>query len=152
MGGSLRVASLVRQRLPTANRLCTSAARGLKVDSEAHAATAGLFGVTGYPTLKWMPKGKMSPKDAETVNAARSADGLAKWITKKTGVLPNKPAEVRAGLLACCMIVHAVRCALACCAGLLFEALRVFLPSVPSAFLDIGVLSARSVRCSLCQD
>lgn len=68
------------------------------MDAEAHAATAGLFGVTGYPTLKWMPKGKSSPKDAETVSAPRSADGLGKWIAAKTGVLPNKPAEVCAAL------------------------------------------------------
>lgn len=48
----------------------------------------------GYPTLKWMPKGKSAPGDAETVNAPRSADGLGKWITEKTGVKATKPAEV----------------------------------------------------------
>lgn len=65
-----------------------------QVDSEAHPATAGLFDVKGYPTLKWMPKGKSAPGDAETVNAPRSADGLGKWITDKTGVEATKPAEV----------------------------------------------------------
>lgn len=65
-----------------------------QVDSEAHAATAGLFDVKGYPTLKWMPKGKSAPGDAETVNAPRSADGLGQWITDKTGVKARKPAEV----------------------------------------------------------
>ncbi|CAM9213618.1 unnamed protein product [Scytosiphon promiscuus] len=70
-----------------------------KVDAAAHAATAGLFGVTGYPTLKWMPKGKSLPKDAETVNAPRSADGLGKWIAEKTGVQPTKPAEAPSAVL-----------------------------------------------------
>lgn len=66
----------------------------MQVDSDAHAALAGMFGVTGYPTLKWMPSGKSSPADAETVKAPRSADGLGKWITDKTGVKARKPAEV----------------------------------------------------------
>lgn len=65
-----------------------------QVDSEAHAATAALFDVTGYPTLKWMPKGTTAPGDAETVKAARSADGLGQWITDKTGVKARKSTEV----------------------------------------------------------
>lgn len=70
-----------------------------QVDSDAHAATAGLFGVKGYPTLKWMPKGKSDPGDAETVNAPRSADGLGKWITDKTGAKAKKSAEVSVYML-----------------------------------------------------
>ena len=65
------------------------------MDSEAHAALAGMFDVTGYPTLKWMPKGATKPNEAETVKAPRSADGLAKFIADKTGVKPRKPRQVR---------------------------------------------------------
>lgn len=66
----------------------------VQVDAEAHGALAGMFGVSGYPTLKWMPKGKSTPADAEAVDAPRSADGLGSWITDKTGVKARKPAEV----------------------------------------------------------
>eukprot|EP00752_Nemacystus_decipiens_P010335 g9207.t1 len=70
-----------------------------KVDSEAHPATAALFDVGGYPTLKWMPKGTTAPGDAETVRAERSADGLGQWITDKTGVKARKPAEAPSAVL-----------------------------------------------------
>lgn len=46
---------------------------------------AGMFGVTGYPTLKWMPKGSTMANEAEDVKAARSADGLADFINEKIG-------------------------------------------------------------------
>lgn len=78
------------------NKIATHA----QVDSEAHAATAALFDVKGYPTLKWMPKGTTAPGDAEMVKATRSADGLGDWITDKTGVKARKPAEV------CVCVVH----------------------------------------------
>ena len=65
-----------------------------KVDSEAHAALAGMFDVKGYPTLKWLPKGKTTPADTEVVKAPRTADGLAKFITDKTGVAATTPAQV----------------------------------------------------------
>lgn len=84
-----------RQRSPLAPRSAGARIPTIaQVDSEAHAATAGLFDVKGYPTLKWMPKGKTSPGDAETVSAPRTADGLGQWITDKTGVKARKPAEV----------------------------------------------------------
>eukprot|EP00903_Cladosiphon_okamuranus_P010378 g9817.t1 len=70
-----------------------------KVDSTAHEATAALFDVSSFPTLKWMPKGKTAPGDAETVNAARSADGLSQWITDKTGIKARKPPEAPSAVL-----------------------------------------------------
>lgn len=53
-----------------------------------------MFDVTGYPTLKWLPKGKTNPADTEVVKAPRTADGLAKFITDKTGVMATTPAQV----------------------------------------------------------
>lgn len=59
---------------------------------------AGMFGVSGYPTLKWMPKGSTMPNEAEDVNAQRSADGLANFINEKIGK-PLSGSQVRA----CCV-------------------------------------------------
>ncbi|CBN77707.1 protein disulfide isomerase [Ectocarpus siliculosus] len=70
-----------------------------KVDAVAHKDTAVPFDVTAFPTIKWMPKGKTAPSDAEMVNAPRSADGLGKWITDKTGVQARKPAEAPSAVL-----------------------------------------------------
>lgn len=64
------------------------------MDSEKHAALAGMFGVTGYPTLKWLPKGKTLPADAEDVKAPRTADGLGDFIEEKTGIKPRKAPQV----------------------------------------------------------
>lgn len=66
----------------------------LQVDAQEHQALAGMFGVTGYPTLKWMPKGKSLPGDAEVVKAPRTADGLEDYVNEKIGAT-SKKASVR---------------------------------------------------------
>lgn len=51
--------------------------------------------MTGYPTLKWMPKGMTEADDAEAVTAARTAEGLGQFITEKTGIEPIKASQVQ---------------------------------------------------------
>lgn len=67
----------------------------MQVDSEKHAALAGMFDVSGFPTLKWMPKGKFLPGDAEAVTVKeRTAASLGEFITEKTGVEPRVASQV----------------------------------------------------------
>lgn len=66
-----------------------------QVDAQEHQALAGTFGVTGYPTLKWMPKGKTAPADAEAVNAGRNAEALSAFVSGKTGIKPKVADKVR---------------------------------------------------------
>ena len=51
-----------------------------KVDADAHRDLGGKFGVSGFPTIKWFPKGSSEPED---FNGDRSAAGIV-----KVGFLP----------------------------------------------------------------
>ncbi|KAJ3075058.1 hypothetical protein HDU98_009346 [Podochytrium sp. JEL0797] len=53
-----------------------------KVDADAHKALGTKFGVTGFPTLKWFPKGKTDPED---YSSGRDLDALTAFVTTKTG-------------------------------------------------------------------
>jgi len=52
------------------------------VDADAHKDLASKFGVTGYPTLKFFPKGSTEP---ESYSGARDPDGLIEYINNKAG-------------------------------------------------------------------
>ncbi|GMH37555.1 hypothetical protein BSKO_05428 [Bryopsis sp. KO-2023] len=53
-----------------------------KVDADQHRALGERFGVTGFPTLKWFPRGK--PIDEpESYEGARSSDAFMRFIEKK---------------------------------------------------------------------
>ncbi|KAJ3092693.1 hypothetical protein HK102_004155 [Quaeritorhiza haematococci] len=54
-----------------------------KVDADAHRDLGGRFGVQGFPTLKWFPKGSTTPKD---YNGGRDLNDLAKFVTDNSGV------------------------------------------------------------------
>jgi len=54
----------------------------LDADSPAGKASAQKFGVTGFPTLKWFPKGST---EAEDYSAGRSEPDLVKFINEKAG-------------------------------------------------------------------
>lgn len=55
-----------------------------KLDAEAEnaKATAQELGVTGYPTIKFFPKGS---KDAEEYSGARTEDALVEFVNSKAG-------------------------------------------------------------------
>jgi len=54
-----------------------------KVDADAEKSLASRFGVSGFPTLKWFPKGSLTPED---YNGGRTAADIVKFINGKTGL------------------------------------------------------------------
>jgi protein disulfide-isomerase A6 len=65
-----------------------------KVDADAHKDLGGRFGVQGFPTLKFFPKGGdvKSPKD---YNGGRDTDSLVQFVNTETGARGrvSKPAS-----------------------------------------------------------
>ncbi|GAB2218672.1 hypothetical protein Droror1_Dr00001899 [Drosera rotundifolia] len=63
-----------------------------KVDCDDQKSVCTKYDVTGYPTLKWFPKGSLEPKKYE---GARTAEALAEYVNTeagtnvKIGVLPS---------------------------------------------------------------
>lgn len=55
-----------------------------QIDADKHRKLGKKFGVEGFPTMKFIPKGK-TLKDAVDVNE-RSAEGLIKFLNEKTGL------------------------------------------------------------------
>ncbi|KAJ3202265.1 hypothetical protein HK099_001904 [Clydaea vesicula] len=64
----------------------------IKVDADSNKAIGQRFGVNGFPTLKWFPKGeKKNPVDYA---GGRDLESLSKFITEKTGLKSKiKPTE-----------------------------------------------------------
>jgi len=56
-----------------------------KVDADKHKDLASRFGVRGYPTLKFFPKGTPSNKEPEDYSGGRTADDIINFINGKTG-------------------------------------------------------------------
>jgi len=54
-----------------------------KVDADAEKSLASRFGVSGFPTLKWFPKGSLTPED---YSGGRTAADILKFINGKTGL------------------------------------------------------------------
>jgi protein disulfide-isomerase A6 len=53
-----------------------------KLDSDAHRDTAAPYGISGYPTIKYFPKGN---KAGEDYTAGREAQDFVDFINQKTG-------------------------------------------------------------------
>jgi len=53
-----------------------------KVDADAHKELGSRFGVQGFPTLKWFPKGSTTPENYE---GGRTADDIISFINSKAG-------------------------------------------------------------------
>jgi len=53
-----------------------------KVDADKHKDLGGRFGVSGFPTLKFFPKGSTTPEDYD---GGREANDIIEFINKKTG-------------------------------------------------------------------
>ncbi|TYI55192.1 hypothetical protein E1A91_D11G124800v1 [Gossypium mustelinum] len=53
-----------------------------KVDCDEHKSVCGKYGVEGYPTIKWFPKGSLDPKQYE---GPRTAEPLAEFVNTEGG-------------------------------------------------------------------
>eukprot|EP00270_Netrium_digitus_P008235 TRINITY_DN244_c0_g1_i1.p1 TRINITY_DN244_c0_g1~~TRINITY_DN244_c0_g1_i1.p1 ORF type:complete len:395 (-),score=105.77 TRINITY_DN244_c0_g1_i1:89-1237(-) len=65
-----------------------------KVDCDAHKDLCSRFGVSGYPTLKWFPKGSLQPED---YNEGREISDFVEFINEKTGTkvtVAEPPSDV----------------------------------------------------------
>lgn len=53
------------------------------MDADAHRELGTKFGIQGFPTLKWFPKGSTSPED---YGGGRSLEDFMAFIKEKTGL------------------------------------------------------------------
>ncbi|KAM7474279.1 hypothetical protein LguiB_021522 [Lonicera macranthoides] len=53
-----------------------------KVDCDEHKGVCSKFGVSGYPTIQWFPKGSLEPKKYE---GPRTAEALAEYVNTEGG-------------------------------------------------------------------
>ncbi|KAK2996345.1 hypothetical protein RJ639_024949 [Escallonia herrerae] len=53
-----------------------------KVDCDEHKSLCSKYGVSGYPTIQWFPKGSLEPKKYE---GARSAEALSEFVNNEGG-------------------------------------------------------------------
>ncbi|KAJ6940865.1 protein disulfide-isomerase A6 [Populus alba x Populus x berolinensis] len=53
-----------------------------KVDCDEHKGVCSKYGVSGYPTLQWFPKGSLEPKKYE---GPRTAEALAEFVNNEGG-------------------------------------------------------------------
>ncbi|KAE9589484.1 hypothetical protein Lal_00000078 [Lupinus albus] len=53
-----------------------------KVDCDEHKSLCTKYGVSGYPTIQWFPKGSLEPKKYE---GPRNAEALAEYVNKEGG-------------------------------------------------------------------
>ena len=59
-----------------------------KVDADAHSELGSRFGVTGFPTLKWFPKGSTDPTD---YNGGRDLASFIEFINEQAGGVQRLP-------------------------------------------------------------
>ncbi|KAF7721747.1 hypothetical protein EC973_004164 [Apophysomyces ossiformis] len=64
-----------------------------KVDADEHRDLGQRFGVTGFPTIKWFPKGYKTQEDVESYSSGRDLTSLANFIRDKSGVRPRIKAQ-----------------------------------------------------------
>jgi len=60
------------------------------VDADAHKDLGGRFGVTGFPTLKYFPKGWKAGDAPEDYKGGRTFDDIANFISDKSGAKYKK--------------------------------------------------------------
>ncbi|RDY09384.1 hypothetical protein CR513_06247 [Mucuna pruriens] len=53
-----------------------------KVDCDEHKSVCSKYGVSGYPTIQWFPKGSLEPKKYE---GARTAEALTAFVNTESG-------------------------------------------------------------------
>merc|ERR1711974_83449 len=64
------------------------------VDADEHKDLGGRYGVTGFPTLLWFPKGSDHSAEPEKYAGGRTAQDLVSWIETEAGVRGFLPREV----------------------------------------------------------
>jgi len=62
-----------------------------KADCDAHADLCGRFDIHGYPTLKWFPKGSLTPEDYE---GGRDLEELTTYVSNKSGAKGSKKSTI----------------------------------------------------------
>ncbi|XP_042056748.1 protein disulfide-isomerase like 2-1-like [Salvia splendens] len=65
-----------------------------KVDCDEHKSLCSKYGVSGYPTIQWFPKGSLEPKKYE---GARTAETLAEFVNSEGGTnvkIASTPSNV----------------------------------------------------------
>uniref|UniRef100_A0A0D9WD15 protein disulfide-isomerase n=1 Tax=Leersia perrieri TaxID=77586 RepID=A0A0D9WD15_9ORYZ len=55
-----------------------------KVDCDEHKSVCSKYGVSGYPTIQWFPKGSLEPKKYE---GQRTAEALAEYVNSEAGAV-----------------------------------------------------------------
>jgi len=53
-----------------------------QVDCDEHKSICSKYGVSGYPTIQWFPKGSLEPKKYE---GQRSVEALAEFVNSEAG-------------------------------------------------------------------
>ena len=66
-----------------------------RVDADAHSDLGSKYGVQGFPTLKWFPKGSTEP---ESYEGGRTAKDMAEFINDKTGLKRKVKEPTDAGV------------------------------------------------------
>jgi protein disulfide-isomerase A6 len=61
-----------------------------KVDADAHKDLAGEFGVRGYPTLKFFPKGWRKGMEVQNYDGERTADAIINYIKDNANARPKR--------------------------------------------------------------
>jgi len=61
-----------------------------KVDADAHRDLGTRFGVSGFPTLKFFPKGWKKGDDTTAYEGGRTADDIIDFINKNSGAKPKR--------------------------------------------------------------
>ncbi|KAI7897617.1 thioredoxin-like protein [Cokeromyces recurvatus] len=64
-----------------------------KLDADQHRETGSAYGIQGFPTLKWFPKGVHSPEGVEDYKGARDLNSLASFVQQKSGIAPRIRAQ-----------------------------------------------------------
>lgn len=62
-----------------------------KVDCDEHKSVCSKFGVTGFPTIKWFPKGSLEPKD---FSGGRTLESLVEFVNQEAGTHVKVSAPV----------------------------------------------------------
>ncbi|XP_009593712.1 probable protein disulfide-isomerase A6 [Nicotiana tomentosiformis] len=65
-----------------------------KVDCDEHKSVCSKYGVQGYPTIQWFPKGSLEPKKYE---GGRTAEALAEFVNSEGGTnvkIASTPSSV----------------------------------------------------------
>ncbi|ORX51285.1 disulfide isomerase [Hesseltinella vesiculosa] len=65
-----------------------------KLDADEHRDLGAAFGVQGFPTLKWFPKGVTSSVGVVDYSGGRDLDALSKFVHDKSGIRPHIRATV----------------------------------------------------------